>query len=203
MITLSSQKPCPANKGFTLIEMMIVVAMVAILTTVAVVAYTKYIKSGKVTEAETFVSMIQAQQERYFQRFGQYCDVSSDGQFYPQLAAPEPQAKNWDSIPAGWTALGLRPENGHSYFAFFVRASDPTSDPPHPLDTTAAQLGIPSQPGADAGVPHPWYYIFAHADLSGDDGSYASGGCANAFEKCSVLVATSSNPTIRVYNRGM
>lgn len=54
-------------RGFTLIEIMIVVAMVAILTAVAVPAYTEYTIRGRIPEATAGLATKQVQLEQWFQ----------------------------------------------------------------------------------------------------------------------------------------
>ena len=54
-------------RGFTLIEIMIVVAMVAILTAVAVPAYTEYSIRGRIPEATSGLATKQVQLEQWFQ----------------------------------------------------------------------------------------------------------------------------------------
>lgn len=55
------------NRGFTLIELMIVVAIVAILAAVAVPAYTSYVLRGKLTEAFSELSGMRVRLEQYYQ----------------------------------------------------------------------------------------------------------------------------------------
>ena len=63
--------------GFTLIELMITVAIVAILTAIAYPSYRNYVLRGQVTNATTGLSSMAANMERYFQDNRTYADVSS------------------------------------------------------------------------------------------------------------------------------
>ncbi len=54
------------QRGFTLIELMIVVAVIAILATVAFPAYTDYVIRGKLTEATSGLSDGRVKMEQYF-----------------------------------------------------------------------------------------------------------------------------------------
>jgi type IV pilus assembly protein PilE len=56
-----------ANKGFTLIEVMIVVAIIAILAAVAIPSYSTYVTRGRVTEAVSGLSAMSVRLEQYFQ----------------------------------------------------------------------------------------------------------------------------------------
>lgn len=53
-------------RGFTLIELMIVVAVVAILAAVAFPQYTNYIQRGKITEATSSLSELRLRAEKWF-----------------------------------------------------------------------------------------------------------------------------------------
>jgi type IV pilus assembly protein PilE len=54
-------------KGFTLIELMITVAVVAILARIAVPAYTSYLARGKVADAMASLADYRVKMEQYFQ----------------------------------------------------------------------------------------------------------------------------------------
>jgi type IV pilus assembly protein PilE len=55
------------EKGFSLIELMIVVAIVGILAAIAIPAYTDYIRRGKFTEAHSTLADLRIKMEQYFQ----------------------------------------------------------------------------------------------------------------------------------------
>ena len=55
------------NEGFTLIELMVTVAIVAILAAVALPAYTDYVKRGKIVEAPSNLANFRVQMEQFYQ----------------------------------------------------------------------------------------------------------------------------------------
>ncbi|MDP1998292.1 MAG: type IV pilin protein [Rhodoferax sp.] len=65
------------NDGFTLIELMIVVAIVAILTSIAYPAYTSSIVKGKRAEGRTALAELLQQQERFMTQTNSYCAFSN------------------------------------------------------------------------------------------------------------------------------
>jgi type IV pilus assembly protein PilE len=53
--------------GFTLIEVMVTVAIIAILAAVALPSYSDYVRRGKVPEATTALSTMRVQMEQFYQ----------------------------------------------------------------------------------------------------------------------------------------
>lgn len=55
------------QQGFTLIEVMVTVAIVAILAAIAVPSYSEYVMRAKITDAVSALSDMRVKMERYFQ----------------------------------------------------------------------------------------------------------------------------------------
>ncbi len=64
------------ESGFTLVELMVVVVIVAILATIALPSYTEYVTRAKVTDATSQLSSGKAAMEQYFQDNRTYADVT-------------------------------------------------------------------------------------------------------------------------------
>ena len=65
------------DAGFTLIELMITVAIVAILTAIAYPSYRNYVLRGQVVSATNALSALSANMERYFQDNRQYTSITA------------------------------------------------------------------------------------------------------------------------------
>jgi type IV pilus assembly protein PilE len=83
-----TQRRLPA--GFTLIEMMIVVAIIAILAGIAVPSYSQYMIDARRTDAITFLSEVAGEQVRFFSANNQYAsDMKELGYEDANVVSPE------------------------------------------------------------------------------------------------------------------
>jgi type IV pilus assembly protein PilE len=63
----------PIQRGFTLIELMVVIAILSILAAIAIPNYTKYVLRSETTEGTTALANAKIQMEQYFQDNRTYC----------------------------------------------------------------------------------------------------------------------------------
>ena len=154
-LRLSPSRPA---QGFTLIELMIVVAIMGVLAVIAIPTYQTYVYRSKTSEAVSFLGEIKARQESYRADFGQYCNVSANGTDWFPSDNPGEKQQQWTAIPANWSALGAVPAGRYGYFSYVTVAGPPGTDP------TAAGLGSLGYDGSDF-----WFVSRALGDLDGDD----------------------------------
>lgn len=142
------------QKGMTLIEMMVVVVILSILTTLGITGYKKLVYQARNAEAYQFLGAIRAAQNTYYQAFGQYAGTDTWSE-WPKDVAVENRI-DWDSQgdkgPV-WEALGARPE-GPVWFRYRVKASDDPAQAP-------ANVFRPRPSG-------PWFQAQARGDFNGD-----------------------------------
>lgn len=77
------------SAGFTLIEVMIVVAIVAILSAVALPAYSDYVTRGRIPQATNNLASMGVKLEQYFQDNRTYVGACTNGTVAPLPAADD------------------------------------------------------------------------------------------------------------------
>lgn len=111
------------TKGFTLIELMIVVAIVGLLAAVGVSAYFGYVESAKRTEAQTALVDISSKEEAYMNTWGEYLEITAwNPANMPTDADP---VKEWSTATSHekWEILGFAIA-GASRWSYAVDVTD-------------------------------------------------------------------------------
>ena len=126
--TRSSTSPA---SGYTLIELMITVAIVGVLAALAIPSFTGYLQRSRVTEATGFLADIRGKQESYRAEHGQYCavDGAAFGTYTPAALPAAGEVNTWPAVDGNWSMLGARPD-GNVRFQYAVVAGLPGQAPP-------------------------------------------------------------------------
>lgn len=151
-----------AEQGFTLIEIMMVVALIAVLAAIAIpnfVSQTSRTKSD--TEVMEIFAELRIRQEQYKFERGSYLATTADE---TQLFPATPGTAEQDllgALPAAWQSLRYRGRSTARCSYGVIAGAGGDGD----------NIG---DKGTEFGFTAPlvdWYYILAHCDMDGDSGT--------------------------------
>jgi prepilin-type N-terminal cleavage/methylation domain-containing protein len=150
-----------AERAFTLIELMTVVAIVGVLATLATYGVRKYLLEAKKAEASSMLTQIRAAEEAYRDETFQYLGATDFSVWHP-TSNPSTGKTDWGTTTTMGTnvfkPLGVRPDGPVNY-SYAVVAGAAGDDAPS-IPTTKT-FNFPTATG-------PVYFAMAKADLNGD-----------------------------------
>ena len=160
--------------GFTLVELMVVVAIVGVLATIAVASLRRYVFSAKITEATAMIQSIRVAQEAYKGSNGSYLNVSAGNlsTYYPPGTPGMTKRSFWGNnsttIERRWRLLNPTVP-GPVQFQYSVVAGEAGG-------TMLTPTNLPDAVDFDTPTDQ-WYVIQAQGD---PDGNGAMAGCASS-----------------------
>ena len=176
------------QRGFTLVELMIVVAIIAVLATIAGTAYRRYMDSGRTAEAMAMLGEIRAKEEAYRAEFNAYNGWSAGSESTANAlpvvdgSCTEPCQKfiptTFTGTWATWQQLGINAGKSSLQCGYILNSGNANQFPSGTLGQWL--LGTTA-------VGQPWWYAVAICD---NDGNPTSANGPNA------TFATASNTTV-------
>lgn len=111
------------DNGFTLIELMIVVAIIGILAAVAIPQFANYQRKAKTSEARISLYAISVGQFAYHAETELFVDCEPN-----PIEAPSNIKGKWDPNNEGFNEIGFRPKDPAVYYQYASESADPMSD---------------------------------------------------------------------------
>jgi type IV pilus assembly protein PilA len=161
------------QRGFTMIELMITVAIVGILAALATYGVSRYVRLSKASEATQMIGAFKAAQETYKSDMFSYLDVAGEAgaisaaSYYP-AEKPIDRPRSWLQVSGSESPVGLRIKrlgvvaDAPVWFVYACAAGNGTQAPAGP------QLTDPVENWPAQATGQPWYVVSARGDLNGD-----------------------------------
>jgi prepilin-type N-terminal cleavage/methylation domain-containing protein len=100
--------------GFTLVELMVVVVILALLGVLAVNIYKRYTLKARTSEAMTMLAHIKTRQEAYQAEHYQYANITA----YHPAAISKDEKTAFTPLPAAWQQLGIQATTKAVWFQY-------------------------------------------------------------------------------------
>lgn len=153
-----------------MVELMMVVVVIAILTVVAVVGYTRIFRKARSTEVVEMFAELKAREDAYHAEKGVYLPACNsavtatgasdcvEGDYWPNPIVGGNDMTTVAPLNARWQTLNVHINTSGLYCQYEVVAGVPT-DTMGPVGASMYTTGTP---------PRNWYYLMAQCDWDGD-----------------------------------
>lgn len=164
------------QRGFTLVEILIAVAIIGVLVGLAVVSFTKQSRKARGSEAQAMFAALRIAQEQYHLENGRYFSTgANESDTFP--ATPTKTAQPFTPMPTSWVSLKVKLPEETGYCGYVVIAG---------MANNGANIGARATSFGFTTPTSDWYYLLAHCDLDGNgarDSYYFSWSGDTALQK--------------------
>lgn len=152
--------PMRRQRGVTLIELMIVVAIIGILAAVAVYMFRRSTQRAKSSEVPAMFTEFKLRQEQYHVENSTYLSTGADEtDYWPPTPAGPDTPQLLQPARAEWITLKMAP-NATSAYCAYVAISGAGGDATN-IGAVATGFGLAGAPASN------WYYLIAECDFDG------------------------------------
>ncbi len=151
-----------ASAGFTLVELMITVAIIGVLALLATVGYARWARTAKTAEATAMLGAIKSSEESWRAEHLNYLNVTGNLVTYFPESVPSDAKVAWNTTTCASTGcknfklLNVQADSA-VYYRYAVQAG-PADGAPVTLDGKTFSTG----------AYDPWFVAKAHGDLDGN-----------------------------------
>lgn len=156
---MASRSRRRSGRGFTLVELAVVVVIVGVLSVIAVVGYRKMTNHSKLTEATNMIGAIRIAQEDYKAEVGIY--YAGSATLCPTTAGSGKSKTMWVSTCGAFGPLPVHADGMVSFQYATQGGGRYGTDPASTLPIGWIDLG-----GMPSG--RPWYVVYAGCDIDDD-----------------------------------
>lgn len=160
---MASRSTRRSARGFTLVELAVVVVIVGVLSVIAVVGYRKMTTHSKLTEATNMIGAIRIAQEDYKAEVGIYHTGSAT--LCPTTAGSGTAKVMWVSTCGAFGPLPVHAD-GMVHFQYATQGGGKYGTDPATSLISGGWVDLGGMP-----TGRPWYVVYAGADLDNDTGN--------------------------------